>query len=312
MTQNDKTRPRAILLTLVAALFVWFFADALFNSGMFAFRDAAHFYYPLFQFTADEWAAGRVPLWNPYENLGMPLAANPAASVFYPSKLIFALPISYPWAYKIYVMAHLLLAAVAAYRLARHFGASVEAAGLCAVSYAFSGNVLFTYCNCVFLVGAAWLPAAILAADRMLVGGRGARGQGRGVRDQGSGVRDQGPGVGDQGRPRWAAAFGVVLALMVLGGDPQMAYNAVLLVGMYILWLWRHESPLSLWERVRVRAKQALFPNSKTPRPPPQPSPKRRAGIHSGRSLPTGTPGPGGGHGPRPLGGPGVSIAGVH
>ena len=199
------------MLVSIAGLFVWLFADALFGSGMFVFRDAAHFYYPLFQFIADEWAEGRLPLWNPYENLGMPLAGNPAASVFYPGKLIFALPISYAWAYKIYIMGHLLLAAGAAYRLARHWRSSVEAAGLCAVSYAFSGNVLFTYCNVVFLVGAAWLPLAMLAADRMLREGR---------------------------RARSAVGFGVVLAMMVLGGDPQMAYNAALLAALYALLLW--------------------------------------------------------------------------
>lgn len=225
----------------VTGLFAWLFADTLFGSGMFVFRDAAHFYYPLFEFIADEWAAGRVPLWNPYENLGMPLAGNPAASVFYPGKLVFAPPIAYPWAYKTYIMAHLLLAAYAAYRLARHWRASVEAAGVCALSYAFSGNVLFTYCNVVFLVGAAWLPLAMLAADRMLAGGS----QGSGVRGQGSGVRGQGR------RVRWAVGFGVVLALMVLGGDPQMAYNAGLLAVMYALWLWLYESPLSLWQRVK-------------------------------------------------------------
>jgi hypothetical protein len=170
-----------------------------------------------------------VPLWNPYENLGMPLAGNPAASVFYPGKLIFALPISYPWAYKIYIMGHLLLAAYTAYRLARHWQASVEAAGLCALSYAFSGNVLFTYCNVVFLVGAAWLPCAMLAADRMLT-------QGSGVRSQGSGVRGQG-----SGRVGWAVVFGAVLAMMVLGGDPQMAYNAGLLAAFYAVLLWRSD-----------------------------------------------------------------------
>ena len=201
---------RLVVLVSIAGLFVWLFADALFGSGMFVFRDAAHFYYPLFQFIADEWAEGRLPLWNPYENLGMPLAGNPAASVFYPGKLIFALPISYAWAYKIYIMGHLLLAAGAAYRLARHWHSSVEAAGLCAVSYAFSGNVLFTYCNVVFLVGAAWLPLAMLAADRMLREGR---------------------------RARSAVGFGVVLAMMVLGGDPQMAYNAALLAALYALLL---------------------------------------------------------------------------
>ncbi len=209
-----------IVLAAVIGLFVWFFANALFGGGMFCFRDAAHYYYPLFQFITDEWAAGQVPLWNPYENLGQPLAADATSSVFYPGKLIFALPLlSYAWAYKLYIMAHLLLAAWAAYRLARHFSASVEAAGVCAISYAFSGNVLMQYCNVVFLVGAAWLPVAMLAADRMLTEGRGARGQGT-------------------GRMGWAVIFGAVLALMVLGGDPQMAYNAGLLAAMYALWLW--------------------------------------------------------------------------
>ncbi len=213
---------RLIVPATVAGLFVWLFADALFRSGMFAFRDAAHYYYPLFELIRDQWAAGRVPLWNPYENLGQPLAGDATASVFYPGKLIFALPLDYAWAYKIYIMAHVLLAAATAYRLARHFGASVAAGGVCAISYAFSGNVLFQYCNVVFLVGAAWLPLAMLAADRTLV----------------------------ERSLRRAVLFGLVLALMVLGGDPQMAYHAGLLAAMYALWLWWCESSVSIWQRV--------------------------------------------------------------
>jgi hypothetical protein len=226
-----------IVLLAIAGLFLWLFADALFGGGMFAFRDAAHFYYPLFEFIRGEWAAGRVPLWNPYENLGQPLAADATSSVFYPGKLIFALPLSYAWAYKMYILGHVLLAATAAYTLARHWQASIAAAGVCALSYAFSGNVLFDYCNVVFLVGAAWLPVAMLAAERMLV----------------------------EKSPRWAIAFGIVLALMVLGGDPQMAYNAGLLAAGYAALLWWHDGdfqrqhrPLSLWERVRVRARSCL------------------------------------------------------
>ena len=236
---------RLIVLVAIAGLFLWLFVEAIFGGGMFAFRDAAHFYYPLFKFVQGEWAAGRVPLWNPYENLGQPLAADATSSVFYPGKLIFVLPLSYAWAYKLYIMGHLLLAAATAYILARRWRASVEAAGVCALSFAFSGHVLFNYCNVVYLVGAAWLPIALLTAERMLV----------------------------KRSPRWAVAFGVVLALMVLGGDPQMAYNAALLAVLYAAFLWRRESrlransgplslwerlhisPLSLWERVRVRAR---------------------------------------------------------
>ena len=226
---------RLIVPASIAGLTAWVFADALFSGGMFAFRDAAHFYYPLFEFTRGEWGAGRVPLWNPYENLGMPLAANPAASVFYPGKLIFALPLAYGWAYRLYIIGHVLLAAGGAYVLARRWKASTLAAGVCALSYAFCGNVLVQHANVVFLVGAAWLPLGLLAADRMLVG--------RSLKA--------------------AVGFGVVLALMVTGGDPQMAYHAGLLAALYALILWRHRrrhrrshpsGPISLWERVGVRA----------------------------------------------------------
>lgn len=207
MLKNKASVP---VVLLVAGLFAWLFAEALFGAGLFVFRDAGHYYYPLLQFVRDEWLAGRVPLWNPYENLGVPLAGNATASVFYPGSLILLLPVGFAGAYQAYILAHALLAAWGAYRLARHWQASVEGAGIAAVSYAFCGNVLFQYANVVFLVGAAWLPLAILASDRMLV----AR------------------------RLRWALLFGLTLALMILGGDPQMAYNACLIAGLEALWLW--------------------------------------------------------------------------
>jgi hypothetical protein len=223
---------RLIVFVLFAALFVCLFHSSILEGGLFAFRDAAHFYYPLFKFERAEWAAGRVPLWNPYENLGQPLAADAASSVFYPGKLVFALPWDYAWAYRIYILGHVLLAAATAYLAARHFKASIAAAGICAISYAFCGNVLFDYCNVVFLVGAAWLPAAIIAADRML--------RERSI--------------------RWAACFGVVLALMTLGGDPQMAYNAGLLGAMYSLFL---DGGLSQFSRQRGHS---LWKNFFSPR----------------------------------------------
>jgi len=201
---------RLTVLALVAGLGLWVFSSALLSSQRFAYRDTAHYYDPLFQLVAEEWGAGRVPLWNPYENLGQPLAGDPTASVFYPGKLVFALGLGHAWALKLYVIGHVMLAAWGAYRLARRYGTSVEGAGVCALSYAFSGSVLMNYCNVVFLVGAAWLPLAVLAADRTLV----AR------------------------SPRWAVGFGAVLGLMVLGGDPQTAYHAGLLAALYAAMLF--------------------------------------------------------------------------
>lgn len=194
-------------------LVAWFFAPVLSGVSGFAFRDAAHFYRPLFEYLRGEWLAGRPPMWNSYENIGVPLAAQNTSSVFYPGQLLLALPLDYATLYHAYIVVHVVLAAATSYALARHFGASRLAAGLTAISYAFSGSVLFQYCNVVFLVGAAWLPLALLAADRMLC----------------------------ERRAGWAAGFGAVLALMVLGGDPQLAYHAVLLAGLLALLRWRSD-----------------------------------------------------------------------
>ena len=106
-------RERAILFFLIigsfAALILICFGDALFRGGQFGYRDAGHFYYPLYQRVQAEWDAGRWPLWEPEENSGMPLLGNPTAAVLYPGKVIYAL-LPYPWAARLYVVAHMVLA----------------------------------------------------------------------------------------------------------------------------------------------------------------------------------------------------------
>jgi hypothetical protein len=181
------------------------FGPALATDRSFAFRDSAHFYYPLLDWCCREWAAGRVPLWNPLENCGLPVLADTTSSVFYPGKLVFLLPVDFTLRYKLYVILHVVLAAATSYRLARVWKTSTAAAALAAIAYACGGNVVFQYCNVVFLVGAAWLPLAALAADRML------RERSR----------------------QWAVGFGVTLALMILGGDPQAAFHGLLIAALY-------------------------------------------------------------------------------
>lgn len=207
------TSPFRFFLIVFTMVFVWVFADALFRDGLFAYRDSGHFYYPLFQYVRSEWLSGRIPLWNPYENFGVPLAANATSSVFYPGMVVFLLPLPLAWSYKLYVMGHVVLAAGTAYRLGRVWNTSVLAAGVAAISYAFCGNVLFQCCNVVFLVGAAWLPLAVETSERMI--------RKRSIRA--------------------TAAFGAVLALMFLGGDPQMAYNAGLMATFYAVLMWWRE-----------------------------------------------------------------------
>ena len=171
------------------------FGKAIFLGEQFAYRDAAHFYYPLYERVQAEWQAGRWPLWEPEENAGMPLLGNPTAAVLYPGKLILA-AVPYPLGARLYVIAHTLLAFAAALALLRSWGTSWVGSALAALAYAFGAPILFQYCNIIYLVGAAWAPLGLRAVDGWLRLGR-----------------------------RFALVeLAVVLALETLGGDPEIAY----------------------------------------------------------------------------------------
>ena len=184
-----------LVLTGFAALFLACFSPVFFRDDQFGFRDAAHYYYPLYQRVQQEWDAGRVPLWELEENAGMPLLGNPTAAVLYPPKVIYAV-FPYAWGARLYIVAHTALAFAAMLVLMRSWQTSWIGSGLSALAYAFGAPVLFQCCNVIFLVGAAWLPLGVHAVDRWVRCGR-----------------------------RWGLIeLAVVLAMQTLGGDPQSAY----------------------------------------------------------------------------------------
>ncbi len=207
---------------LVALLFAWLFSSVIFADHNLIYRDAGHFYHPLLKYVRQSWYAGEVPLWNPHENLGEPLAASGTSLVFYPGSVLLLIPIPFDWAYKLFLLSHLLLAAWGAAWLARKYGRSPTAATLAAVAYAASGQVLFQYCNAIYLISSAWLPFAWLAVDRLVTY--------RSIRA--------------------AVALGAVWAAMFLGGDPQMVYNTGL-VALLLIWLRRKRPGLvsTRWKR---------------------------------------------------------------
>ena len=137
----------------------------------------------------------RWPLWAQEASAGTPLLGNPTAAVLYPGKLVFFL-IPHPWAVRVFVIGHVVLAFGAMTWLLRGWGVSVTGSILGSLAYAFGVPVLSQTSNVIFLVGAAWAPLGFLAADRWV-----------------------------RGRKRGALpALTLVLALQVLGGDPEAAY----------------------------------------------------------------------------------------
>jgi hypothetical protein len=204
-------------LCALTLLLVCFHA-VLFHGEQFAYRDAAHFYYPLYLRIQQEWIAGRWPLWDPGQNAGVPLLGIPMTAVFYPPKLLFACFV-YPWATRLYTIAHVALAWAGMFALARAWRLSHTAAGLAAITYAFGAPVLFQYCNIIYLVGAAWVPWGFLALEHLL------------HRNHRCGL----PGLA------------AVLAMQVLGGDPEAAYLTVLCGGAYALVLTAGDVASRYW-----------------------------------------------------------------
>jgi len=205
-------RPRAVVAVAawaaIAAIALGgvLFAPVLSSETAFGFRDGADYYYPLLKHCGQMWAGGQVPLWNPFADLGRPLAADPTAGVFYPPKLLFAAPLPYPLLYNLFLIVHWALALAGMYALARCCGAGPTASAAAAMGYACSGAVLFNVYNAPYLIGAAWLPLVLAAAEKMV-------------------------------RSRTIASalmLGTAWAMIVLGGDIQAAYHGALLAAAWI------------------------------------------------------------------------------
>jgi hypothetical protein len=202
----------------LVVLIVACFGPVLFDGRQFAFRDAGHFYYPLYWSVQQQWRAGLLPLWEPAEDGGIPLLGSPQAAVLYPGKLIYA-ALPYPWAARIYVIAHVLLAFAAMRALLRSWDVGGSGSTLAGLAYAFGTPVLFQHCNVIYLVGAAWAPLGFRSADRWLRLGR-----------------------------RWALIeLAIVLAMQALGGDIEAAYLTALCAAGYAVGLASRRPSFWIW-----------------------------------------------------------------
>lgn len=195
--------PRATLWTafLVTAVLLALFWRVILADHRFAFRDASHFYLPLYEYLAPRLAAGALPLWNPLDQTGVPVAGEASTALFYPMTVLFWVGLSTAHALSAYVLLHLAIAAAGAWCLARTVGIRPSAASLAALGYAFSTPVLFLYCNPPFLVGAALLPWQLFGLWHAI----------------------RNPSI------RGVAFAAVPAALSILAGDPQTVAHAWLL-----------------------------------------------------------------------------------
>ncbi len=206
-----------LVLGLLVLLAFWPIGPA---GRVIAGGDLFTYFYPYWTEAARALRAGRLPLWNPYLFMGVPLLANSQAGVLYPLNWPLWLLLPPHAALHWSALLHLWLAGSGAYLYARvalrlgRLGAWTAGAALALGGYL---GAQVEHINQVQAL--SWFPWALLLSERAVDGG--------------------------DGRPRRGAFGGlaVVIGLMLLAGHPQSAFIGLVGLGIGAL-VPRADAPL--------------------------------------------------------------------
>lgn len=155
-------------------------------------------FYPFRAFGAAEWAAGRLPLWNPYVFGGHPYLADPLSAVFYPPALLVewfaALRGASLTLIEFEVAVHWALGVLVTYALARRVAGGTLGAAVATGAFMFGGYVTsYPLQQLPVFETAMWLPLVLLCVHEGVT----------------------------RASSRWFVAAGVALALALLAGHTQ-------------------------------------------------------------------------------------------
>ena len=167
--QSIGRRAWPIALLLFAILPVLAFPEIVFGRQTLWRSDITLIHYPYHIMVADEWLAGRVPLWNPFQHIGIPLLAEGQVGPLYPLGLLFLSPLPPSLELSLFVVLHFSLACVFTFALARCLGMGRAPAMLAGLAFGMGGFLMAQVANLNIMTGAVWLPlilCAVIAAVR--------------------------------------------------------------------------------------------------------------------------------------------------
>jgi hypothetical protein len=139
------------------------FWDVLFWGKALFYRDFQLFAYPWAHFFRECFWRGEMPLWNPYNNCGLPFLAQWNTMTLYPLSLFYLVfPLS--WSLSAFCILHLYLGGLGMFLLARRWTGNAWGGALAGIAFAFSGLMLnsLTWSNNVAALG--WMPWVVLWA----------------------------------------------------------------------------------------------------------------------------------------------------
>ncbi|HEX3988880.1 MAG TPA: hypothetical protein VHZ30_05575, partial [Verrucomicrobiae bacterium] len=159
------------LLILLGALILITQPGIVFGTRVFTYRDAGLFTYPVTYYFRDCFWHGKWPLWNPYNNCGIPFLAQWNTMTLYPASLIYLL-LPMPWSLNVFVLAHLFLAALGMYRLCYYWFGNRMGASIAGLAFAWNGLTLQFLAWSSHVAAFAWMPWVVLACAQATKEGR--------------------------------------------------------------------------------------------------------------------------------------------
>lgn len=166
---------------------------------------------PWKQFIRDQFAAGEIPLWNPYQFSGIPFMAAGQQSTLYPlSVLYYIMPLTaaYGW----FTVINLWLAGVFMLALARGLGISHTGATLSAITYQLAGMFVASAVHPMIIGAVIWLPLLLLMIEFII---------------------RQRPLFGRPATIPWLALGAVALGFNIYAGHPEITIYTLLIMGVF-------------------------------------------------------------------------------
>jgi O-antigen/teichoic acid export membrane protein len=155
----------------------------------------------------ESFAAGELPLWNPYILAGQPFMASAQNGSLYPLGVLFyVVPLAQ--AYGWFIALHLWIGSLGTYWLARTLGASRLGGIVAGITFGFCGYLVVSFLWPMVVSTAVWLPALLATIERQIQ---------RGPRQAAGSV----------------ALGGLIVGLQFLAGHLEMSLYLLLTAGLY-------------------------------------------------------------------------------